>query len=281
MMGAIREVKFHGRDLTDEDRRRIGVALEEDDVALRERLRAVIGELRLALADSRPGDVHPYNAAAVVARTTAFAGGAAGDLRVPAFVAEYGWALNRTRAKLEKILTEMERGYVVGYWAYGEPNPRDGDVEDGSRRGFCYPSLHYAARQINVTQARFDRGHWDVPQDLDDAAKDQVLTAKRRGTLLHELSHLVWDTDDYDLVYDTTFHEDNWSAKWRFLDDAYWYGGFHQTDDGRRDFATSIEFLIGDVARPEYLGWLVERGPEWNAERPDAKTNEWLGEPYW
>jgi hypothetical protein len=251
----------------------------------------VIAEISKALANPQPGGAaNAYSAQAVVARLQQKGGALAGrnDAEAAAFVKEYEWALNRTKEKLEKIRTEMDRGYVVGYWAYGEKNPKDQSAVDPDTRGFCYPSIDYAPRRINITQARFDLGHTDIPAPLIDAARNDFLVGLRRGTMLHELSHLVWDTYDDEFEYQNNakanraaWHRDNWSIKSRCLDDAYWYGGFYQTGSMQNDFSKNMNFLIQDIARPEYLQWLIDRGPDWNARHPDTKANPKLGDPPW
>jgi hypothetical protein len=285
----IRDVEFHGL-LSDDQKKFIRNALEEDDKAVSERVAAVIVEIGKALANPQPrGAANADSAQAVVARLQQKGGALAGrnGAEVDAFVKEYEWALNRTKERLEKIRTEMGRGYVVGYWAYGEKNPKDNSEVRANSRGFCYPSIDYAPRRINITEARFDPTHPDV-QGFKGAAQIEALAGLRRGTILHELSHLVWDTYDDEFHYEDNedpdrkaWHRDNWSIKWRFLDDAYWYGGFYQTGSMQNDFSKNMDFLIKDIARPEYIQWLIARGPDWNARHPDTKTNPELGEPPW
>jgi hypothetical protein len=240
----------------------VRTALREGNTAIMDRLRQVIAELDKALAKPRPKEPHPFSTAAIAAREVK-----AGNLcegEVEAFKVDYEWALERARDKLTRIRKEMEskEGYSVAYFGY------DTKIHGRTLVTHDFTGLvseqhgDYRDRLINITQVCFDPKDERFTEAKDPRA---AVTLQRRNTMLHELSHLVWDTEDYNFG-STEPYPDKHVSK-RVLDDSYWYGNFYKTDSMRNDFAINMDRLIADMVRRSYRNWLND---------PQEKHSEWL-----
>lgn len=243
----------------------VRTALRQDNTAIMARLRQVIDELDKALAKPQPKEPHPFSAEAVAAREVR-----AGNLRegeVEAFKVDYEWALERARDKLSRIRTEMNKGYNVAYFGY-ETKIYGETLVDHSFTGLVSKSRgDYRDRLINITQVCFDPKDKRFVEALKQgqAAANAAVTLQRRNTMLHELSHLVWDTEDYNFGNKEAYPDRHVSK--RVLDDAYWYGNFYKSDSMQNDFATNMNRLIADMVRRAYVDWLND---------PQEKHSDWL-----
>ncbi len=228
-------------------------ALTVDNREIIARLDAVIKELDKALLNPQPNPLNPFSPQAIADREHMQ------GLTADRFKEDYRWALEQVRKKLQAIKSRMNDGYTIGYYALGSMTPGGRVVDDDLSGWTSKTNGDYTAIRINITQVGFNRN--DIRfSGLPEEDKNGAMIICCRNTILHELSHLVLDTEDYH-GDPNKYPQDEGKRhiSYRVLDDAYWYEGLYKTNSMQDDFATSMNKLIKDMVRPEYLEWLRTR----------------------
>jgi hypothetical protein len=88
---------------------------------------------------------------------------------------------------------------------------------------------------------------WNPKKYLDKTALDNM----RRGTIIHELSHLLWTTEDWRLNRDGQYDSGEDVGE-RELNDAYWWQILYQSSSMQKDLGEALNYIVKDMLRNDY-----------------------------
>jgi len=249
-----------------------------DDVWIIQRLEKVKTDMAFAINANDLADREPFFPFTFtpnnVARTQQRPGSGPGwftpgitDGDVRAFKNEYRWQLRQAFENVSAILRRMKNGYQIEYNAYGTMSPW-GPVDSGlSGWSSSRTQKDAAVPLIHVTEGSFDPRN----PNLESPFAAQDLTYFRRGTIVHELSHIVLGTGDYMLGFNPVDHPyPDADARYRVVNDAYWYEVFVASDNEQQDFSRAMGFLIRDIEDRRYLDWINTKPNSWWKSLPNT-----------